>query len=85
MADQVKIPVKKVHANLKGVDAYDGVAYGISVIGANGVPANILVVGPSPGDVAGAIHAAWPNQPVRFDKISRVMVMSADAVEDEEL
>lgn len=85
MADPIAIPMRKVHANLKGVDAYDGVAYGISVVGPNGVPANILVIGPTPADVASAIHSAWPSQPVRYDKISRVVVMSADAVEDEEL
>lgn len=86
MADEIKIPIKMVNANLKNAPAYDGVAYGISVVGKKGEPpANILVVGPTAESVAAAIHSAWPTQPVAMANMSRVVVMSAATIEDEEL
>lgn len=85
MADELKIPMREVNANLKGVPAYDGVAYGISVVDPDGALANILVVGPTAEAVASAIHAAWPTQPVAMVKMSKVIVMSATTVADEEL
>ena len=85
MSEIIVIPQKTLNVNLKNVASYDGVAYGISVVTKSGDQANILVVGPSSEAVADAIHAAWPSQPVRMDKMSRVAVVGHKDIDDEEL